>query len=234
MRTPTPEPPTSSRPDPAPSRPATAHDRLDLTRLDDEVRRLVDQADGVKVLEGLAHRAANDVGLWRSLASARFEVGDRRGAVEALRRARDLSPDCPEIEADLRAVGSHVVPDWHFAMLGDRRRNEAYREAIDRAVRPGMAVLELGAGSALLSMFAARSGARRVSACEVSGVLADTAAEIVRRNDLDGVVDVVDRHSRAVEVGRELESRADLLVSELLDPTLLAEGVLHSVRDARR
>jgi predicted RNA methylase len=225
---------SSTRLDPAPTRPAPALDTVDVARLDDEVRRLVDTADGLKVLEGLARRQVDDPDLWRRLASARFGVGDRRGSVRALRQAHRLAPASPEIEADLRAVGSHVVPDWHFAMIGDRERNRAYRQAIDRAVRPGSTVIELGAGSALLSMFAAQAGATRVTACEVSGVLADTASEIVRRNGLDDRVAVVDRHSSAIEVGAQMPERADVLISELLDPALLAEGVLSSVRDARR
>lgn len=224
----------TARPDPAPTRPGPAFDQVDVAELDDEVRRLVDHAEALKLLEGLARRQADDPGLWRRLASARFGVGDRRGAVRALRRAKELAPTCPEIDADLRAVGSHVVPDWHFAMLGDGARNRAYRTAIERAVGPSSAVLELGAGSGLLSMFAARAGASQVTACEVSGVLADTASEIVRRNGLDHRITVVDRHSSDVEVGRDLPRRADVLVSELLDPALLAEGVLPSIRDARR
>lgn len=204
-----------------------------MAELDEEVRRLVDNADGLEVLEGLARRQADDPELWRRLASARFGVGDRRGSVRALRRAHELRPDSADIEIDLRAVGSHVVPGWHFAMLGDRTRNRAYRQAIERAVRPGSKVLELGAGSGLLSMFAAQAGADRVTACEVSGVLADTAAAIVRRNGLDDTVTVIDRHSGSVELGPHLPDRADVLISELLDPALLAEGVLPSVRDAR-
>jgi predicted nicotinamide N-methyase len=230
-------PPTtlsSARPDPAPARPGPAIDRVDVTELDDEVRRLVHDVDGVTVLEGLVKRQGDDPEMWRRLAAARFGVGDRRGAVRALRQAHELAPGNVEVETDLRAVGSHVVPDWHFAMIGDRERNRAYRQAIERAVRPGSTVLELGAGAALLSMFAARAGARRVTSCEVSGVLADTATEIVRRNGLDHRVTVVDRHSTMLEVGPRMPERADVLVSELLDPALLAEGVLASVRDARR
>jgi predicted O-methyltransferase YrrM len=224
---------SAARPGPAPARPGPARDHVDVARLDDELRRLVDNGDGLKVLEGLACRQVDDPDLWRRLASARFGVGDRRGSVQALRRAHELAPTSPEVEADLRAVGSHVVPDWHFAMIGDRERNRVYRQAITAAVRPGDTVLELGAGSALLSMFAAQAGASRVTACEVSGVLADTATEIVDRNGLGDRVDVIDRHSSAIEVGSHMPERADVLISELLDPALLGEGVLASVRDAR-
>ena len=55
------------------------------------------------------------------------------------------------------------IPRWHFDMVLDSQRNDAYEAAIVRAVefQRGMGakevhVLDIGAGSALLSMMAAR------------------------------------------------------------------------------
>ena len=72
-------------------------------------------------------------------------------------------------------------PQYHFAMLADKRRARAYDEAIQRRVgevtkRDGEArVLDVGAGSGLLSMMAARAGARSALACEWHGSLAACA-----------------------------------------------------------
>lgn len=58
-----------------------------------------------------------------------------------------------------------AVPRWHFDMVLDRQRNQAYDAAIRRAVAakraamgPGaeLLALDLGAGSGLLAMMAAR------------------------------------------------------------------------------
>jgi hypothetical protein len=52
-----------------------------------------------------------------------------------------------------------AVNDFHFAMMNDHDRNEFYREALEKAVKPTDMVLEIGTGSGLLAMLAAKSGA---------------------------------------------------------------------------
>jgi hypothetical protein len=54
--------------------------------------------------------------------------------------------------------GPQAVNDFHFAMINDLPRNAFYKTALDLAVRPGCTVLEIGTGSGLLSMLAARAG----------------------------------------------------------------------------
>ena len=57
-------------------------------------------------------------------------------------------------------------------MLNDVERNRSYEAGIEAAVREGggRTVLDLGAGTGLLSLMAARAGAERVYACEASEV----------------------------------------------------------------
>ena len=129
------------------------------------------------------------------------------------------------------------VERWHFAMVNDHRRNDAYEAAIRTAVAragQGVRVLDIGSGSGLLGLMAARAGAEGVTGVERVGALAECARAVAAANSLDGRVQVV--HAESTEVAPEALAggcRADLLVSEILDDGLLGEHVLPSVADAR-
>ena len=129
------------------------------------------------------------------------------------------------------------VERWHFAMVNDHRRNDAYEAAIRTAVAragQGSRVLDIGSGSGLLGLMAARAGAEGVTGVERVGALAECARAVAGANGLDGRVQIV--HAESTEVAPEALAggrRADLLVSEILDDGLLGEHVLPSVADAR-
>lgn len=161
------------------------------------------------------------------------ELGRPNEAVAALRRALAIDPEDAEARANLRVVYAAMVPAWHFTMLNDDARNDAYDRAIRAAVRPGDNVLEIGTGSGILAMMAARAGAERVTTCEANPALADVARRIVAANGFAERVSVVARKSTQIEVGRDLPRPADLLIMEIFDSALLGEGVLPSLADAR-
>jgi Flp pilus assembly protein TadD len=127
-----------------------------------------------------------------------------------------------------------AVPGWHVPMMNDEPRNAAYLEGLRGAVTPESLVLEIGTGSGLLAMMAARLGAKQVVTCEAVPLIAAAARGIVAANGLAGRVEVIGKASTALEVGKDLPRRADVLVSEIFSSELLSEGVLPAIEDARR
>ena len=54
---------------------------------------------------------------------------------------------------------------WHFDMLHDQNRNRLYCKAIDLTVKDGDKCIDIGTGSGLLALMAARAGGRMKFAC---------------------------------------------------------------------
>lgn len=156
----------------------------------------------------------------------------RAMVVDLIARARAASPGDPDIGAVCRILETHKVPRFHATMLQDAARNRAYRAAIEQIV-PGRRVLDIGTGSGLLAMMAARAGAASVVACEQDPRLAQTAREIIARNELADRITVIDRPSFELERHRDLGGGVDCVVSEIFSENLLGEGVLAALAHAR-
>ena len=116
----------------------------------------------------------------------------------------------------------------HRTMIRDRVRTEAFQRAIDSVVRPGDTVLDVGAGSGILSVFAARAGAARVYAVEQTSI-AVLAQELAAANGVAEIVRVV--HGDIVDI--DLPERVDVIVSEWLEGFGIDEGMLVPVIAAR-
>lgn len=168
-----------------------------------------------------------------TMARSLVASGSARKAAILLEQALARHPR-PEFLWMLRRIHSEAIPKCHFEMLHDTARNRAYQEALERAIRPGMTVLEIGTGSGLLAMMAARAGAASVITCEMDWRLAETARAIVAANGFEKIVTVVDRHSTELEIGRDLPGRADVLVAEVFGHMLLNEAALPVFAHARR
>jgi type III protein arginine methyltransferase len=157
--------------------------------------------------------------------------GWKEGAAGLAARALALAPDDGEVRAIAREILSADVPAWHFTIVRDAPRNRAYEEALNRAVTPASRVLEIGTGTGLLAMMAARAGAAHVYTCEMEPAVALAARDVIAHNGLAGRITVIAKRSTDVDLA-ELGGRADILVSETISNDMLAEDPLPPIEDA--
>lgn len=153
---------------------------------------------------------------------------------ELLTNALRIDPHHFEARQYLEKLHAMQVPRWHFPMLGDARRNAAYRRAIEAKIQPGDIVLDVGCGAGMTAMLAARAGAGHVYACESQPLIAQAAREIIQANGLADKVTVIAKPSQDLQIGVDLPEPADFVVSEIVDCVLLGEGAMPTLADAMR
>jgi len=124
--------------------------------------------------------------------------------------------------------GFYDSVDIHRLMLRDDVRNRAYRDAIYATVKPGDVVLDVGAGTGILSLLAAQAGASRVFAVERANI-ARLATEIIARNNVADRIMVL----QGDIVHMRLPQKVDIIVSEWLGTFGVDENLLAPVLVAR-
>ncbi|TFY99422.1 tetratricopeptide repeat protein [Ramlibacter henchirensis] len=154
-------------------------------------------------------------------------------AIELCRDVLRADPDSLTAKLGAEWLLSQMVPIWHVPMMNEQERNGAFHAALQSAVSSQDTVLEIGTGSGLLAMMAARLGAKKVFTCEAVPLVADTATRIVERNGYADRVTVLAKPSQAVQLGQDLPGKADVLVHEIFSSELLGENVLSAIEDAK-
>jgi protein arginine N-methyltransferase 1 len=132
-------------------------------------------------------------------------------------------------QADYRRHNGHMFADLHEheRMLADRPRMDFYAAAINRYVRPGARVIDLGTGTGILAALAARNGAGHVYAIDHSDIL-DQARTVAFANRLENV-DFVSVHSTEFET----DEYVDVILHEQMGDGLFDEEMVANVTDLR-
>jgi len=113
-------------------------------------------------------------------------------------------------------------------MVGDRSRTDAFAEAIAEVVQPGDVVVDVGAGTGILSLLAAKAGARKVIGVERSD-MATFARELIHQNGFEDRVEIIQGNADKLK----LDEPADVIISEWLGHMAYVEGMFRSVINVR-
>lgn len=140
----------------------------------------------------------------------------------------------PKVEEGFSTPSSEPVPDWHFSMMNDKERNDAFYAALKAHITPETVVLDIGTGAGLLSLVAAKLGAKKVYTCEKVAPVANLAEQIIAQNGYSDRIEVIKKISSEITIGNEIPEPVDLLVTEIVDCRLLGEGILPTIIHARK
>ncbi len=132
----------------------------------------------------------------------------------------ELFPEVPNL---------YEFPSVHADMVYDERRVTAYKRAIDSTVKKGDVVVDVGAGTGLLSFLCLQAGAARVHAIERSPVV-EWAKQLAEKNGFADRIVFHHADARSVDVGE----KADVIVSELIGHVAFEEGMAETISDAKK
>ncbi|RWS03309.1 protein arginine N-methyltransferase PRMT1-like protein, partial [Dinothrombium tinctorium] len=121
----------------------------------------------------------------------------------------------------------------HEEMLKDQTRTETYQNAMlyNKHLFKNKTVLDVGCGTGILSMFAAKAGAARVIGIECSGIV-NLAERIIKDNKLDSIISIIKGKVEEIELPPDVE-KVDIIISEWMGYCLFYESMLDTVIYAR-
>ncbi|KAI9803026.1 MAG: type I protein arginine N-methyltransferase Rmt1 [Sarcosagium campestre] len=119
----------------------------------------------------------------------------------------------------------------HEEMLKDEVRTKSYQNAIqqNRHLFKDKVVLDVGCGTAILSMFAVKAGAKHVIGVDMSTII-EKAREIVEVNGMSDKITLLQGKMEEVEMPFD---KVDIIISEWMGYFLLYESMLDTVLYAR-
>ncbi|XP_062594524.1 protein arginine N-methyltransferase 7-like [Saccostrea cucullata] len=147
-----------------------------------------------------------------------------------------------KLQDDSYDYHQEIARSGYADMLHDTERNKKYYAALEEAIQikrhlgEPVHVLDIGTGTGLLSMMAAKLGADSVTACEAFEPMAKCAKKIIQQNGFENKIRLIPKRSTDVTVGADgdMLERANILVTEVFDTELIGEGAINTFTHAHK
>ncbi len=114
-------------------------------------------------------------------------------------------------------------------MVEDELRTKPLIAAIERTVSEGMTVVEIGTGTGVLAIAAARAGASKVYAIECELEAIESAKKNVAKANLSDKITFIN----ALSFETELPEKADIIICETIGSFAFDENILAILSDAK-
>lgn len=111
------------------------------------------------------------------------------------------------------------ITEGVFNCLIDRKRTEAFSSAIKNTIKSGDVVVDMGTGSGILAMVAARAGASRVYAVEIDRNNILTLNKVFEKNNLSHIIKVIEGDVTEIS----LPEKVDVIIGEMIATGLIEE-----------
>ncbi|KAG6337383.1 hypothetical protein ID866_1706 [Astraeus odoratus] len=185
----------------------------------------------ISVLEEKLSQVQKDFVDYRALVAQNVNVTN-------LKEILDEPCSGPSTRDAARDDDSHYFQSYneveiHAVMIQDRVRTSTYASFIlkNPLLFKDAIVLDIGCGTGILSLFAAKSGAKHVYAVDASDI-AEKAEKIVQENGLGNIITVIRGKVEEISLPDGI-THVDIILSEWMGYALLYESMLDSVLHAR-
>ncbi len=141
-----------------------------------------------------------------------------------------MAPSKKQQEQD-EQFAAHIpgVLQYHHLMLSDGVRNAMLAKVIEQCVTEETSFLDVGAGTGVWAIMAAKLGAKRVVAVEVEECLIPFIHKHAQENGVAHLIEII--HGRSDDV--KIRGKFDVIVSELFGADAFGAATVNSFIDIR-
>lgn len=119
--------------------------------------------------------------------------------------------------------------DFVGQCLVDEKRTSAFKKVINRVIRKGSIVLDLGTGSGILALAAVKAGAKKVYAVEFDNFVAQITKKVVETNKLSKKVSVLIEDARHLNFPDK--TKFDVVIAEMLTTGVVDEDQVQAINN---